>query len=395
MEWKGRAILHLDMDAFYPAVEVQDNPSLRGKPVIVGGSRERGVVSSASYEARKYGIHSAQPMAIAVRRCPHGIVLPVRMSRYLEVSKLVFDVFHRFSPKVEAVSIDEAFLDVTGCERLLEGPVKIAKKIKAEVAGQVGITVSAGLADTKFIAKIASDLNKPDGLTIVPAGDVEAFLHPLPIEKLWGVGKATQRSLAKIGVRTIGDLSRVPRDRLEKRFGKHGTHLHRLAHGVDERDVVPGRERKSIGHESTFEKDLIEKESIHREILSLSMRVSRRLRSSGCEGKTLTLKVKYNDFVQVTRSATLPKTTDDGAEIFRHASRLLQKTEAGRRPVRLLGVSVSHLCESGSLVQPDLFARPSTAHPKAKELNLALDRIQDRFGEDAILPGTLMKKENH
>lgn len=394
-EWKGRAILHLDMDAFFPAVEVLDNPSLRGKPVIVGGSRKRGVVSSASYEARRYGIRSAQPMAAAVRRCPHGIFLPVRMSRYLEVSKQVFAIFHRYSPSVEAVSIDEAFLDVTGCERLLGSPVTIAKKVKVEVAEKVGITVSAGLAATKFVAKIASDLHKPDGLTIVFPGDTLAFLHPLPIERLWGVGLATQGSLARIGVRTIGDLSRVSLDRLEKRFGKHGTHLYRLAQGVDERNVVPDRQRKSIGHEKTYLRDLVERESMRREVLSLSMQVSRRLRSNGCEGKTLTLKVKYNDFTQVTRSITLPHETDDGAEIFRHVYPLLDKTEAGRRPVRLLGVSVSHLCGFGPRLQPDLFdRRPSTTKPKAKRLNLALDRIQDRFGEQAILPGSLVKKEN-
>jgi len=388
-----RAILHLDMDAFYPSVEVLDDPSLKGKPVIVGGPRERGVVSSASYEARVFGVHSALPMATALRLCPHGVFLPVRMSRYLEISREVFRVFHRFTPRVEALSIDEAFLDVTGAERLFGGPEEIAVKVKQAVVSRVGITVSAGVAPSKFVAKIASDLHKPDGLTVVPAAGVEAFLHPLPIEKLWGVGEVTQKKLARLGVRTIGDLSRVSREVLEKRFGKHGTHLHLLSRGIDDREVETERAVKSVGHEDTYPQDILEPESLRRELLSLAIRVSRRLRRQGIEGRTITLKVKYADFKQVTRARTLERATDDGAEIFRQACRLLENTDAGRRPVRLLGISLSGLEDPHATRQPGLFENTSSQR-KQKRLNRALDRIHGRFGEDSVLPGTLLKKES-
>jgi DNA polymerase-4 len=386
----SKAIIHLDMDAFYAAVEVLDNPSLRGKPVIVGGSHKRGVVSSASYEAREFGVHSAQPVATAIRLCPHGMFLPVRMSRYQEVSDQVFEIFRRFTPLVEPLSVDEAFLDVTGSVRLFGLPEEIARMIKRAVFEEIGITVSAGLAPSKFVAKIASDLQKPDGLTIVREGHVKTFLEPLPIDKLWGVGKATQKALALLGVRTIGDLSRLPLDVLENNFGKHGTHLYLLSHGVDDRDVEVSREVKSVGHEETFPSDLLDMEAVRKELLSLATRVSRRLRSEGFVGKTVTLKVKYSDFVQITRSETLPKATEDGLEIFRRCCGLLERTEVGKRPVRLLGIAVSHLYLQEGGRQFSLFGRDSA--PRRKKLNLALDKISEKYGEDGILPGTLFKK---
>jgi DNA polymerase-4 len=386
-----KSILHLDMDAFFPSVESLDDPSLKGKPVIVGGPRERGVVSSASYEARVFGVHSALPMATALRRCPQGVFLPVRMSRYQEISREVFEIFRRFTALVETLSIDEAFLDVSGSERLFGSPEEIARKIKKAVFSQIGITVSAGVAPTKFVAKIASDIRKPDGLTVVPEGGVEAFLYPLPIEKLWGVGETTQKKLSGLGVRTIGDLSRVPREVLEKRFGKHGAHLYLLSHGIDDREVKAGREIKSVGHEDTYPEDIVDPEALRRELLSLAIRVSRRLRDKGLEGRTVTLKVKYSDFVQVTRSRTLEKRTDDGAEIFRRACRLLEKTDAGRRPVRLLGISLSNLENPAGCRQPGLFEQAAESQ-KQKRLNRTLDRIHGRFGEGSVLPGTLLKK---
>ena len=388
---RPKAIIHLDMDAFYAAVEVLDNPSLKAKPVIVGGSKKRGVVSSASYEAREFGVHSAQPIATAMRLCPQGIFLPVRMSRYKEISEQVFDIFYQFTPLVEPLSVDEAFLDVTGSVGLFGPPEEIAKVIKRAVVEEIGITVSAGVAPSKFVAKIASDLGKPDGLTVVPEDKVMAFLEPLPIDKLWGVGKSTQKALALLGVRTIGDLSRLPLDVLERQFGKHGTHLHLLSQGIDDRDVEVSREVKSIGHEETFADDLLDMEMVKRELLSLAARVSRRLRSDGVGGKTVTLKVKYNDFVQVTRSETFPEATDDGGEIFRRCCGLLDKTEVGKRPARLLGISVSHLCDQGGERQLSLFQTGFTA-PRRKKLNLALDKISEKYGEDGILPGTLLKK---
>jgi DNA polymerase-4 len=248
----AKAIIHLDMDAFYAAVEVMDNPDLQGKPVIVGGSKERGVVSSASYEARTFGIHSAQPVATAIKLCPQGIFRPVRMWRYKEISRQIFEIFQRFSPLVEPLSLDEAFVDVTGSTRLFGPPEEIAKKIKQQVVAETGLTASAGVAPTKFIAKIASDIQKPDGLTIVPEGKVKEFLGPLPIEKLWGVGEKTRKTLAHLGVETIGDLGRVPPELLVRKLGKHGLHLSLLAKGVDEREVETERQVKSIGHEETY-----------------------------------------------------------------------------------------------------------------------------------------------
>jgi len=387
----SKAIIHLDMDAFYAAVEVLDNPSLRGKPVIVGGSQKRGVVSSASYEAREFGVHSAQPVATAMRLCPKGIFVPVRMSRYKEVSEQVFEIFYHYTPLVEPLSIDEAFLDVTGSVGLFGPPEEIAKMIKRAVVEEIGITVSAGVAPSKFVAKIASDLQKPDGLTVVPEEEVKAFLGSLPIDKLWGVGKVTQEALALLSVRTVGDLSRLPLEVLERKFGKHGTHLHLLSQGIDDREVEVSEEVKSIGHEETFADDLLDIEAVRRELLSLATRVSRRLRRHGIAGKTVTLKVKYNDFVQVTRSETLPEATEDGGEIFRRCCGLLEKTEVGKRPVRLLGISVSQLCAPGEEKQLSLFQARFTA-PKRKKLNLALDEISEKYGKDRILPGTLFKK---
>jgi len=388
---KPKAIIHLDVDAFYAAVEVLDNPSLKGKPIVVGGPKARGVVSSSSYEARKFGVHSAQPIATAMRLCPQGIYLPVRMSRYKEVSEQVFEIFSRFTPLIEPLSIDEAFLDLTGSVRLFGPPEEIAKNIKKAVVEEIGITVSAGVAPSKFVAKIASDLQKPDGLTVVPEGKVKEFLEPLPIAKLWGVGRATQEALARLGVKTIGDLSRISLDVLERSFGKHGTHLHFLSHGVDDRDVELRREMKSIGREETFPDDLLDVGAIRREILFLATRVSHRLRCHGVAGRTVTLKVKFSDFRQVTRSETLQEATDDGWEVFHHCCRLLDKTEIGKRPVRLLGISLSQLRAQGEEGQLSLFQTGLPA-PKRKRLNSALDRISEKFGEGAVLPGTLLKK---
>lgn len=385
-----RAIIHLDMDAFYAAVEILDKPELKGKPVIVGGSKERGVVSSASYEARRFGIHSAQPVATAMRLCPQGIFRPVRMWRYVEISRKIFEIFRRFSPLVEPLSLDEAFVDVTGSTRLFGPPEEIARKIKRQVVTEMGLTVSAGVAPTKFIAKIASDIQKPDGLTIVTEGRVAEFLGPLPIEKLWGVGEATCKTLAHLGVKTIGELARVPRELLERKLGKHGLHLHFLAQGVDERGVETERQAKSIGHEETFREDILDMAMVRKVILSLATKVARRLRGQGLLGKTVTLKVKYHNFVQITRSVTLQKATDDGREIFRSCCDLLVKTEVGKRPVRLFGISLSQLEVAHEERQLALFEETREA-PKRKRLNRALDAISDKFGDEAIVPGTLLE----
>lgn len=386
-----RTILHLDMDAFYPAVEILDNPSLKGKPVIVGGSRERGVVSSASYEARKFGVHSAQPIATAMRLCPHGIFLPGRMSRYKEVSAQVFEIFYRFTSLVEPLSIDEAFLDVTGSTRLFGQPVEIAKKIKRMVVEETGLTVSAGVAPSKFVAKIASDMDKPDGLTVVPPESVREFLDPLPIKKMWGIGKVTQEALARLNVHTFKDLSRVPLKVLERRFGKHGLKMHQLSMGMDDRDLVLGHDVKSVGHEETFSQDILDKDLARKELLALANKVGRRMRQKGVTGRTVTLKVKYSDFIQITRASTLPKSTDDGLEIYSTVCHLLEKTGVGKRPVRLLGISISKLRFDDAETQLPLFTQ-DTASQKRRDLNVALDSLYEKHGDKSVRPGRLFTK---
>jgi len=386
---QSKHIIHLDMDAFYPSVEVLDNPALKGKPIIVGGSKERGVVSSASYEARKFGIHSAQPIGKAKRLCPDGIFLPVRMSRYQEVSKQVFEIFHRFTSLVEPLSIDEAFLDVTGSIRLFGQPEDIAKKIKQIIFSETDLTISAGVAPSKFVAKIASDIDKPDGLTIVHPDGVRDFLDPLPVKKMWGIGKMSQRRLGCLNINTFKDLRQTPVEILEKNFGKQGAKIHLLAMGIDEREVMPENDVKSIGHEQTFSQDIISLDWAEKELLALGNKVARRIRHKGLKGKTVTLKVKYGDFVQITRSITLPKSTDDGSEIYSVARGLLKKTEATKKPIRLLGISLSHLSFSGTGTQLSLFDQEPSSQ-KRQRLNTVLDSVSEKFGDESVLPGTLL-----
>lgn len=388
-----KVIIHLDMDAFYPAVEVLDNPALKGKPVIVGGSNERGVVSSASYEARKFGVHSAMPMAKAIGLCPKGIFLPVRMSRYQEVSKSIFKIFCLFTPLVEPLSIDEAFLDVTGSAHLFGTPVEIAKKIKQVVLNETGLTVSAGVAPCKFVAKIASDMDKPDGLTVVQSDRVRDFLNPLPVNKMWGIGKKTTVALSRLNIHTFEDLSRMPVEFLERKFGKHGAKMHQLSMGIDERDVEPEHDVKSISHEETFARDIVDMNFAKKELLSLSNKVARRMRSEGITGKTVTLKVKYSDFVQITRSTTLLNSTNDGFKIYATSCCLLKKTKVGKRPVRLLGISISQLNLFGTETQLSLFQQDK-ASSKRERLNAALDSISDKFGEKSVRPGTLLQNND-
>ena len=386
----NRSIIHLDMDAFYASVEQLDNPVLKGKPVIVGGGSIRGVVSAASYEARKYKIHSAMPIAQAMKLCPHGVFLPVRMKRYKEVSAKVFAIFQKYTPLVEPLSLDEAFLDVTGSKKLFGTAKDIARQIRQEVFEETGLTISAGVACSKLVAKIASDLNKPDGLTIAPAGKEAEFLAPLPIKRLWGVGKKTREALAMLGVKTIGDLAALPLDLLEKNFGKHGRSLHNASRGLDHRDVEIEHDTKSVGHEFTFDTDLLEIETIQRELLELATMVAKRLRRYQLQGRTITLKVKYHDFRQITRSTTIKQQTADSKLIFKTVLQLLKKTDAGKKPVRLLGISVSSLKLESGIHQQFLFQGMQTSH-KRREINKALDEIQEKFGATAILPGRLLE----
>ncbi len=394
MPQKPRQIIHLDMDAFYASVEMLDQPELRGKPVIVGGPSHRGVVSAASYEARTYGVHSAMPIVAARKLCPLGVFLPVRMARYREVSEQIMAIFHRFTPLVEPLSLDEAFLDVTASIMLLGSGETIAREIKRLVREETGLTVSAGVASSKLVAKIASDLKKPDGLIVVPPGEEREFLAPLPIGRLWGVGSTTAKAMTLMGIRTIGNLARLPLPLLTAKFGaSHGEHLRLVAQGIDEREVEPEQEAKSIGNEETFEKDLRGRQVIERELLALSTRVARRLRRHGVCGRTITLKVKYHDFKQITRSVTLPVATCDEGELYGTVKTLLVKTEAGRVPVRLLGVSVSGLAAGEREGQLSLFAAAQKKSGKQQGLHAAVDRITGKYGQQAIKPATLLEGE--
>jgi len=380
------------MDAFYASVEQLDNPELKGKPVIVGGSSMRGVVSAASYEARKFKIHSAMPIAQAMKLCPHGIFLPVRMKRYKEVSLQVFSIFQKYTPLVEPLSLDEAFLDVTGSGKLFGTAEDIARQIRKEVREEIGLTISAGVAASKLVAKIASDINKPDGLTIVPVGREAEFLAPLPIKRLWGVGRKTQEILALLGVHTIGDIASLSEKLLEQKFGQHGISLRYKALGLDNRDVEIEHETKSVGHEFTFDTDMVELENIRRELLELAVMVAKRLRRYQLQGKTITLKVKYHDFKQITRSSTIKQHIADSKKIYQEVIRLLQKTDAGQKPIRLLGISVSGLKVESSSRQQFLF-QDMRSNEKRREINKALDEIQEKFGATAILPGRLLGDE--
>jgi len=388
----SRSIIHLDMDAFYASVEQLDDPALKGKPVIVGGSSLRGVVSAASYEARRFKIHSAMPIAQAQKLCPQGVFLPVRMQRYKEISSRIFAIFQKYTPLVEPLSLDEAFLDVTSSGKLFGTAEDIARQIRKDVLEETGLTVSAGVAGSKLVAKIASDVNKPDGLTIVPPGKEAEFLAPLPIRRLWGAGKKTRETLALLGVKTIGDLAALSPKLLEQKFGKHGRSLYHAAKGLDYRDVETAHETKSLGHEFTFDADLVELQTIRRELLELATMVAKRLRRHQLQGRTITLKVKYHDFRQITRSATIKQCTSDSKGIFAEVLQLLNKTEAGQKPIRLLGVSVSGLQVESGLRQQFLFQGMQPGR-KRREINKALDEIQEKFGSTAILPGRLLGGE--
>ena len=375
-----RAILHVDMDAFYASVEVRDNPSLRGQPVIVGGTPEgRGVVSAASYEARAFGVHSAMSAARAVQLCPDGVFLRGRMERYAEVSRQIFAVFRDFTPLVEPLSIDEAFLDVSGCRRLFGSPVKIGRLIKQRVADEVGLVASVGVAANKFLAKLASDLEKPNGFVVIRPDEAAALLASLPVGKLWGVGKVAEAKLQQHGIHLVGDLLAAPRTELIQRFGDHMHHLLELAVGFDERPVIPSHEAKSVGNETTFGQDIADAHQLHEILNHLCDKVARRLRADDFLAGTLTLKARFPDFSTHTRSITLPEPTDSDVEIRDQARRLLAHNLQRRgRPLRLIGITASHLTRTRR-VQAELF--PDPAKQRDRELDRVLDNVRGRFGD--------------
>jgi DNA polymerase-4 len=375
-----RAILHVDMDAFYASVEVRDDPSLLGKPVIVGGTPEgRGVVAAASYEARRFGVHSAMPAAIAMRLCPHGVFLRPRLARYLEASREIFAIFARVTPLVEPLSIDEAFLDVTGCQRLFGDAQAIGRHLKAAIRDEVGLTASVGVAPNKFLAKLASGLEKPDGFVVFTAQDARARLAELPVEMLWGVGKVTARELHGLQIHLVKDLLAVPRDVLASRFGDHVDHLLRLAVGEDDRPVVPTHEARSIGNEVTFAEDIADADALQAILDTLAEKVAWRLRQAGLEARTITLKARLPDFTTLTRAQSLPRPTDATVVIRDVARELLHRRLPRQgRPLRLIGVTASQLAPAGG-GQGELFA--DRTGERDRTLDRVVDRVNERFGK--------------
>ncbi len=372
------------MDAFFASVEQLDNPALRGKPVLVGSDRLRGVVAAASYESRKFGCHSAQPMAVAKRNCPHAIIVPVRFARYREISDQVFSIFETYTPAVQPISIDEAFLDLTGTERLNGPPLQVAKTIKRRIHDEIGLTASVGVSHNKFLAKLASDLEKPDGLTVIGLDDVDRVLPPLAIGRIWGIGPKSAKKLESLGVRKIGDLRNKDADWMTRQIGADADHYRRLALGLDDREVTPDSQAKSIGQEQTFEINVNDPEEIRTVILGQVEQVARRLRKHGLSASTITLKIRYGDFKTITRSTTLETATDVTSVLWHAARKLFDDwTEKEFKPVRLIGASAKGLVQGGG--QLGLFADPKM--DKERKLDLAVDQINARLGKAGIRRG--------
>ncbi|HEY6494643.1 MAG TPA: DNA polymerase IV [Trebonia sp.] len=384
---EGCHILHVDMDAFYASVELRDQPGLRGKPVVVGGLGARGVVLSATYEARAFGVRSAMPIGRARRLCPQAVFIPPRHRVYGTVSREVMAIFRSITPAVEPLSLDEAFLDVSGARRRLGRPRAIAELIRREVHERQSITCSVGVAPVKFVAKIASARCKPDGLKVVPADGLLDFLHALPVGALWGVGDRAEEALTRLGLRTVGDIAHVPEATLSRELGVAGAHLHALAWGRDDRRVVPTREEKSVGAEETFPTDVDDPEVIRRELLRLSTRTAQALRAAGCVARTVTVKLRLASFKTITRSRTLSEPTDVAREIYTAAWALYEGSGLDARArLRLVGVRATGLRPAtGSARQLAFGDRPAGW----REAEQALDRIARRFGSDAVRPAAL------
>ncbi|GAC1318015.1 MAG: DNA polymerase IV [Acidimicrobiales bacterium] len=397
-------ILHVDMDAFFASVEVLLDPSLRGKPVIVGGAGARGVVAACTYEARAFGVHSAMPSAHARRLCPTAIFLPGRYDRYAEFSVRLHEVLSHFTPLVEGISIDEAFLDVSGARRLIGTGPEIAWKIRRAIFSDLGLSASVGVAATKFVAKLASEAAKPRashagtqpglGVCVVEPGTELAFLHPLPVRALWGVGPATHKRLARFGVETVGDLAAVPVESLCAALGASlGSHLHELSWARDPRRVEPVRAVKSVSHEETYAADIHDRARLAAEALRLGDSVATRLRRGGLAGRTVTIKVRFHDFATITRSSTLPEPVDTGPAVSRTAITLLKGVDPGPG-VRLLGVGVSNLSEGAarqlSLLSTEEPATGGASDADWERATAAIDEIRSRFGDGAVGPAALI-----
>ena len=385
-----RWILHVDMDAFYASVEQRDHPEYRGKPVIVGGIGRRGVVATASYEARKFGVHSALPMETARRRCPQGIFIAGDHEKYAAVSAQIMAILHDFSPLVEPLSLDEAFLDLSGMELLFDSPVSIAKEIKRRVFDELQLTISAGLAPNKFLAKMASDLQKPNGLVIVEHGSEQDFLQGLPIEKLWGVGEVTAKSLRAGGIFTIGQLAQLPESALKPFFGQASNVVYHLVRGEDDRPVIPQHEAKSIGAEETFPLNLTDTDDMRTMLTALADRVGSRLRQEKLAAWTITLKLRYGNFQTVTRQRKLANPTQADEIIYRTAWELLVQQPNLSAGIRLLGVSASHF-EPADRSAVALF---DDREEKGRHISSVMDRMREKFGPAALVPGRLATMKN-
>jgi len=380
-----RTIIHADLDAFYASVEVLDDPSLRGKPVIVGGRRdERGVVSAASYEARQFGVHSAMPLRTASRKCPHGVFLPVRPERYRELSEKVMAIFADYTPLVEPISLDEAFLDVSASAAAFGDGPTIARLIKDRVRDEIGLVVSVGVSTNKLCAKVASDLRKPDALVVVPPGEEAAFLAPLPIRRLWGVGPQAQAALGDYGVTTIGQLAAIPPGTLHRRFGRHGDDLSARARGEDRSPVQTMHGPKSVGHEHTFDTDTADVGRLEATLLDLAESVASRLRRHDLAAGTIQLKLRYEGFETLTRQVPLPRQTRESAPLYAATLALLRKTLVAGRGVRLIGLTAINLAATQQLT---LFDSPE----RNDRLTRSIDVVRGKFGEDAITRARLLR----
>ena len=376
--------MHVDMDAFFASVEQEDNPELKRKPVIVGGVylSNRGVVSTASYEARKYGVHSAMPIIKAKQLCPNGIYLPGRHRRYEEISQQIFAIFRSYTPVVEKLSIDEAFLDLTGCHRLFGSSREIGEMIKKEIKNKTGLVASIGIAPNKFIAKLASTLDKPNGFMIIDEEEVNEVIDPLPISKMWGVGDKTEKKLRDIGIKTIGMLKSLSLHELTNMFGKFGQNLYYLSRGIDQREIEAESETKSISQEETFSSNLSDDERIHAALMKLVEKVTRRLRKKNLRGSTIFIKIRYNDFSTYTRRKTLNQTVNQTDIVFTIAKKLIHDNNLTKKPVRLLGIGISNLTDEKSK-QLSLFADDSNKN----KLTNTIDKIRDKYGEGSVKRG--------
>ena len=400
-------ILHVDMDAFYASVEIRDDPGLAGKPVAVGGpAKGRGVIAAASYEARRYGVRSAMPTSQALRLCPQLVLIAPDFERYTAESRRIMEIFRSYTPLVEPLSLDEAFLDVSGCQHLFGDAIAIGRAIKRDILRQTGLVASVGVAPSKFLAKLASDLDKPDGFRVIRPDEVRAVLDPLPVSKIFGVGPRTAKRLEALGVHTVADLASLRREDVLARFGSSGAWIHDLAHGIDPRRVVPRREEKSLSIERTFEVDLAEREELRLKLLEFSEELAWRLRAAGLRGRTVALKARFWNFKTVTRTRTLELATNLGPRLYSVSRELFERVP--HVPLRLLGLSVSGLEDVRVPIQGTLFGAPRRAAPAAgngrrvevepaderrEKVAAGLDELRRKYGRGAVVPASLLGRE--